>query len=255
MKTRDVVDLIVLLHFWLSSASVLMVAASAVVLGVDLRTVGVAIILPAILMSVVYVQDRRSPTSADRINQPRRTELVERYRRELRVSVLVALAGYQVLLAYVVAATVEIGPIFILFGQVPFAVLIGYQHLKRLPGLDSLVVGCTWAYIIVFSVVVSSGISISGELVLVFLTWALVVAAGAESRNVQDRTGDRMSGQPTLASRFGATATYLLEAVLKTVGVVIFWIVGGIQAAVIVLVWLVLLRLCRIAEQRRATVA
>ena len=253
MNFRDIVDLFVLLHFWLCSASVLMVIASAMVLQVELRTIGLGVLLPALLMCVVYVEDRRSPDPADRINQPRRTALVDRYQRALFLTVIVAMGGYQVLLIHLVHATAEIGPIYLLLGQFPFVVLVGYQHLKGYPGLDSLVVGCTWAYAIVFTVVVATGISLSSRLVLVFLVWVLLVAAGAESRNIRDRTGDRMSGHTTLAIWFGASTIYLLEAVLKTIGVVVFWITGGVQAAATLFLWLALLRVFRYVEHRRAS--
>ena len=252
MNKRELTDLFVLLNIWLCLTSLLMVAASAIAVGVELRAMGLGVLLPSFLVYVVYVQDRRSPARADRINQPRRTLLVERYQQELFLSVLVALVGYQALLAGLVLSTAEIDPIFFILGQLPFAVLFYYHQLKQYPGVDSLVVGFTWAFVIVFTVVISTGISVSPELLLVFLAWFIMVFGGVESRNISDRTGDRTCGNATLAVILGARTTKLLEIALKTLGVAVFWIVGGIHAMATVIVWLLLLRICRRTERGRA---
>ncbi len=251
MNRAELLDLITLINVWLSLSSVLMVVASAIAIGVELWAVGVGLLLPSLLVFVVYTQDRRSVDPEDEINHPYRTRLVERYKRTLVASEAVAFLGYQTLLIWLVVMTPDVGPVFILLGQVPFVVALGYTRSKRYPGADSLLVGATWAYVVVFTITVSTGLVPGPELLGLFVAWLVMVFAGAEARNIPHRQGDRESGRPSIASRFGPRRTRPLEVALKISGVGLIWVIGGIWATLVVVVWLLFLLLCRRVERDR----
>lgn len=244
MSGPHFVYLFLKLNVWLCLTSVLMVVASALVVGIQPSTVGVGLLLPPLLFYFIYVEDRRSVDSEDRINEPYRTELIEQYRRGLLGTELAALGAYELLVLRFVLTT-DVAMVFLLLAQLPLAVLAVYSRLKRYPTFDSVAVGGTWAFVIVFTVMVSTGAPLSAELGLVFLGWFLIVFAGAESRNLQDIDGDVATGKTTLAGYLGERRTKAMEGILKTAGVALFWHLAGTVVAVVVVVYLLLLRLFR----------
>lgn len=249
MRRFDLVYLFLKLNVWLCSASILMVVASAVALSIPLSDVGVGGFLPPLLFYVIYVEDRRNVSPEDRVNQPYRTQLVEEYRRGLLATELVALVGYELFLFLLSShSTAAVG--FVLLGQLPFGVLAVYDHLKRYPTFDSVAVGATWAFVIVFAVLVSTGHGLSLDVLIVFGAWFIIVFAGVESRNIADMEGDAKADKMTLAARLGTTPTRVLEVLLKTLGTGVFWYVSGAAVAAIVVVYLVLLRTFRVLAQR-----
>lgn len=251
MKTKNVVQLFLVLNIWLCVTSLLMVVATAISLSVPLSTVGPTAVLPALLFYFIYVEDRRRVSDEDRINQPYRTQLVRRYRRPLLASELIALTGYQLLLIAAIRSQPEVSTLAFLLGQLPFVVLASYDSIKRFPSFDSIAVGGTWAFVIVFSVLLPAGLSLSGEAVIVFLTWVLIVFAGVESRNLQDIEGDEQADKTTLAAHLGPAATKSMAVVSKAAGVVIFWNLSGHTVAGIVIMYLLILRAFRVLTRRQ----
>lgn len=242
------------LNLWLCLTSILMVVASAMALSIPVSAVGAGIVLPSLLFYFIYVEDRRNVSPEDWVNQPRRTRMVQRYRTGLFATAVLALVGYELLLAFFVLTQPAVDPIGFLLGQLPIVVLAVYGHLKRYPTFDSIAVGATWAFTVVFAVVVSTGRPVSRRVAVVFLAWFFIVFAGAESRNVDDVEGDRQADRTTLASRLGARPTKAVEATLKTLGVVIFWEISSVVVAAIVVAHLLLLRLFRFTTRRADTV-
>jgi len=238
------------LNLWLCLTAVVMVAASTVALSIPLQAVGSGFLLAPLLFYVIYVEDRRSVSDEDRINNPHRTRLVERYHHSLLVTELIAFGAYELLLVVQLAGTPgAVG--YLVLGQLPFVVLVLYGSLKRYPTFDSLAVGGTWAFMTVFSVVVSTPIEPSTDLLPVFGGWLLVVFAGVESRNTLDLDGDTAVDKTTLAGYLGTRATLRMEVILKAAAVGIFWTVGGLAVAGIVLGHLLLVRLFRTVTQRQ----
>lgn len=229
------------LNIWLCGTAVLMVVASAVALSIPVRSVGSGLLLAPLLFYVLYVEDRRSASDEDWINDPNRTWIVQQYRTELFRTELVALAGYQLLLVSHILGNSGHGVGYWLLGQLPFVVLTIYGSLKRYPTFDSIAVGATWAFMIVFSLVVSTGQPVTRSLLVVFVGWFLITFAGVESRNAQDLDGDSAVDKTTLAGYLGATATRRMERLLKALGVGLFWYIGGFQAAGVVVIYLLLL--------------
>ncbi|WP_410766772.1 UbiA family prenyltransferase [Haloferax sp. DFSO60] len=227
-----------------------MVAISALALSIPLASVGVGLVLPPLLFYFIYVEDRRSVSPEDEVNQPYRTALVRRYQSALFVTESVALAGYTVLLGLLVLERPDLGVLYFLLGQLPLGVLVIYGHLKRHPTFDSLAVGATWAFVVVFALVVSTTQRVSWELVGVFLGWFFITFAGVESRNIQDVDGDTQSNRTTLAGYLGRRLTIAFVAVMKSLGVVTFWVVAGRFVAALALGYLLLLRLFRTLTQR-----
>lgn len=230
------------LNLWLCVLSVALVCITAYALGIPVASLGTAAVLPALLFYFIYVEDRRSVSPEDWSNQPVRTAVVTRYGTAFLCTELLALFSYQLLLvSYAFAGSLWL----LVLGQVPFVVLAGYDHIKRIPGGDSLAVGGTWAYTGVFAVVVATGEPLSRSVVAAFLGWFLIVFAGAESRNVQDVTGDHGAEKTTLAGYLGPKRTASFETVLKLLGVLVFWLLSGPLAAAAVVCYLLALRAFR----------
>jgi len=238
------------LNVWLCLASALMTAITARALSVPLDAVGAGLLLPPLLFYFIYVEDRRSVSPEDELNHPRRTTLVRRYRRPLLATELLALAGYEVLLAVFVVSRPTVGVAYVVLGQLPLVVLAAYDRLKRRPTFDSLAVGTTWAFVVVFSVVVSASTGPVQGLAGVFLAWFLIAFAGAESRNIPDADGDSRADRTTLAGALGRRRAAGLIILLKSAGVAVFWVVSGAVAAASALGYLALLRLCRTITRR-----
>lgn len=247
----DIKSLFLKLNLWLCLTSILMVIASALALSIPLSSVGLGFLLPPLLFYFIYVEDRRNVSAEDWTNRPYRTRLVRRHRRGLLLTEVVALAGYEILLSFLVHTQTTTGVELFLLGQLPLVVLSVYEYLKRYPTFDSVTVGSTWAFVIVFSVLISSNRSFSRDVVVVFLAWFIIVFAGVESRNLQDVEGDWEVSKTTLAGYLGEKPTKVMEGILKTLGIIIFWHTSGIVVAAIVVVYLLLLRSFRAATRRR----
>lgn len=227
-----------------------MVLATASALSTPLSSIGIGLLLPPFLFYFIYIEDRRNISSEDWINQPYRTQLVEQYQTQLLVTEIAALGGYELILLFLIHSQSGIGLIYLFLGQLPLIVLAVYGHLKQYPTFDSIAVGSTWAFVILFSVVVSSAQTVSVALFEVFVAWFIIAFAGVESRNIQDIEGDRHVQKTTLAGYLGKKRTKLLEVILKTIAVLLFWVIGNILTASIVLFYLILLQLFRFLTRR-----
>jgi 1,4-dihydroxy-2-naphthoate octaprenyltransferase len=240
-----VVYLFLKLNVWLCVMSGCLVAITAHVVGVPIESVGLGIAMPAFLFYFIYVEDRRSVSPEDWVNQPTRTAVVQAHSRGLLATEVLALFCYELLLVYYVLTSSGLSSWVIALGQVPFVVLAGYDWVKRAPLGDSLAVGTTWAYSVVFAFVVSTGATVSFDVVVVFVGWLLVVFAGVEARNIDDIDGDDDAEKPTLAGLLGPARATTLERALKLLVVVLFGVRFGPLAAGMVLGYLGVLWLCR----------
>ena len=250
MKVGDILYLFLKLNIWLCLTSSLMVVATAVALSIPLSAVGVGALLPPLLFYFIYVEDRRTVSDEDWINQPRRSRLVQQYGDELLITEIVALVVYELLLVGLVLFRAGMGLEAVLFGQLPLLVLAVYGRLKRYPSFDSTAVGATWSFVTVFAVLVSTGHPVNQTVVAVFVAWFVIVFAGVESRNLNDIEGDTESDKTTLAGYLGERPTKVMEGLLKIIGVAIFWQLSSVLVASIVVVYLVSLRCFRFATQR-----
>ncbi|GAB7093152.1 hypothetical protein JCM30237_03040 [Halolamina litorea] len=229
----DALLLFLTLSIWLAVASVLMVAVTAMALGVSLEALGWGLYLPAFVVYAVYVRDRRAVSDDDWLNHPVRSRLVTRYDGPLQVTELVAVIAYESLLLASLPLHRFDGLVALAVAHLPFVVLVVYLQLKAVPVLDSLAVAVTWSSLIVATVVAVGDAGLSASVGVAFLAWTLVVFAGVESRNVADVAGDEQADHGTLASRLGAGRTRLFVVGAKASGAGLFWIVGG--AAIVVL--------------------
>lgn len=233
------------LNVWLCALAGLMTAITAAALAVPLATVGVGLLAAPLLFLFIYVEDRRSVSPEDPVNHPLRTQLVRRYATPLLALEVVALAGYEGILAAHVFGPPYRPLAALALGQLPLVVLAAYGTLKRRPMLDSLAVGNTWAFAVVFAVVLTAGRPVTVEVATVYLAWLCIVFAGVESRNVADAAGDADADRATLAGRIGPGATRAVEVTLKAAGVTLLWVVATPAVAGAAVVHLLLLRLFR----------
>lgn len=251
--TKQALYLFLKLNLWLCSMSALLVVITAYAVGVPVASVGVGIVVPALLFYFIYVEDRRSVSPEDWSNQPGRTAMVTTYSAALLKTEVVALVLYEAVLVYSVFTPPGRSAWLLLLGQIPFVILALYDQIKRLPAGDSVAVGATWAYVGVFAIVVSTDVAVTSSVVLAFVGWFLIVFGGVESRNIDDITGDTDAEKPTLAGRLGPRRAKLLESMLKLLGVGVFWLVAGALAAVMVLGYLLTLRSFRLLTRRADT--
>ncbi|WP_435115154.1 UbiA family prenyltransferase [Halolamina sp. C58] len=224
---RDAVLLFLTLSVWLAVASVLMVGVTAMALGVPFETLGWGLYLPALVVYVVYVGDRRAVSDDDWLNHPLRSRLVTRYDAPLRATESVAVVAYEGLLLASLPLHRFDGLVALAVAHLPFVVAVVYLQLKAVPVLDSLAVAVTWSSLIVATVVAVGGAGLSVPVGVAFIAWTLVVFAGVESRNVGDAEGDEQADHGTLASRLGAARTRLFVVGAKASGAGLFWVVGG----------------------------
>jgi 4-hydroxybenzoate polyprenyltransferase len=250
-RAEPFVGLFLHLNIWLCLLSLFAAVITAIALGIPASGVGVGLLLPPLLFYFIYVEDRRPISPEDRVNHPQRTALVERYQTGLLVSEAVALLGYEAVLLSAVLTRPDVGVGTAVLGQLPLLVLAVYGSMKRYPAFDSLMVGATWAFVLLFAVLVTGADVATTDAKLVFLAWFLIAFAGVESRNVADIEGDRRADQPTLASALGARATRRLEALLKLTGIAVFWLVAGPLSGLLVATYLGLLRGFRLLTSRR----
>jgi 4-hydroxybenzoate polyprenyltransferase len=247
---REAVGLFLQLNVWLAVASIVMVAVTAYTLDVPPTELGVGILLPLFLVYFVYVRERRQVPDEDRINHPYRTQLIEKYDVALHATEVVALVAYELILFSAVSIRTGEGIALLLLAHLPVAVLYFYPRLKGTPGMDSLAVGVAWSYLVVFSVLVVAGRPVSSAAVGTAVGWFLVVFAGAESRNLEDVRGDEETDNHTLAARLGPTGTKALVWTLKFGGLCLFWYLGGSRVALLVVVYLLILRSSRVLSRR-----
>ena len=238
------------LNLWLCAMSALLVTITAYAVGVPMASVGVGVVLPALLFYVIYVEDRRSVSPEDWSNQPQRTAVVTEHSSGLLVTEVLALVAYEAVLLYCVFAPPARSVWFLLLGQLPFVILALYDRIKQFPSGDSVAVGATWAYVGVFAVVVSTEVTVSLPVVVSFLGWFLIVFGGVESRNIDDIAGDTEARKTTLAGLLGPRLARLLETALKLLGVFLFWTLAGALAAGLVAGYLLGLRVCRLLTRR-----
>lgn len=252
MLVDDARYLFFTLNIWLCVSSTLMVGISAIAVSISLTDVGLGVLLPPLLFYFIYVEDRRTVSSEDEINQPHRTALVRRYPRFLLGTELAALVGYEGLVSWFVVVHPQFGGGVFLAGQLPIAVLVLYDHLKRHPTFDSVAVGATWAFVTVFALMLSTGRTDATAFGGVFIGWFVLTFAGVESRNIADADGDLQADKATLAGTLGRRWATIVVIALKLSSVLLFWAISGVVVACLVLGYVLLLRLCRRMTHREA---
>jgi hypothetical protein len=223
----DALRLFLTLSIWLAVGSVLMVAVTAMALGVSLESLGWGLYLPAFVVYAVYVRDRRVVSDDDWLNHPTRSRLVTRYAGPLQATELVAVVAYEGLLIASLPLHRPDGLVALAVAHLPFVVLAVYLQLKAVPVVDSLAVAVAWSSLISSTVVAVGDVGLSASVGVAFLAWTLVVFAGVESRNVGDVVGDEQVDHGTLASRLGAVRTRLFVVGAKASGAGLLWAVGG----------------------------
>lgn len=217
---REWYDLFVSCSLYLTTSSVSMLVIAGLVLTGEPLAAGIGFVTGPSLMLSIYIADRIDVTDEDRINNPGRTELVQKYYTELLAMTLVSMALFEVTLAHNLYTPTAGGVGRLVLGHVPLFVLYLYDDLKtvRFP-LDSLTVAFTWGYMLVFIFVSMTPVTVSPtDGAVLFASWVLIVFAGLEARNIDDIEGDRASDKITLAVLYGPQTTRTVEIVLKTVG-------------------------------------
>ncbi|WP_455449415.1 UbiA family prenyltransferase [Natrinema thermotolerans] len=236
-----------LLNLWLCIGAVLMVCITAITLDIPLSAIGVGILLPALGVYVIYVEDRRNISPEDRINNAYRTALVERFDTPLLYTSLASIVIYQAITLFFaidLASTSRTG-LALLIAQLPLVFIYTYDDSKRYPFIDSAYVAVVWAVLIFLPIFLSTTLRVTMPTVAVFMAWFAIIFAGVESRNVNDITGDDEVNRATVASILGPHRTKYLVLSLKTAGLGTIYGLGGVLPALLTVVYLLYLSLFR----------
>lgn len=235
-QLRDLYNLFVSCSLYLVINTAIILSISAIVLGYEPFVAGIGFLTLGSLTAFVYITDRLRITDEDRINNPDRTALVERYETELQLTAAVSFVLFEGSLLMAVSSTA--GLVTVVLGHVPLVVLAVYDRIKSttIP-LDSLAVAFAWAYEIVFILVFLSPATVDPSTGgLLFGCWFLIVFAGLETRNIKDIEGDREADKPTFACLFGAELTRRLGVLLKMTGALVLTVISGSLAVITLLV-------------------
>lgn len=248
---EDCYGLFVSLCLYLPVNCVLILVISSLVVSDSPFAARLGFVTLPFLMTFIYTFDRVSISEEDRINNPYRTALVEKYRREILALGAVSLLLFELSLVIPLAQYGAVGAAYVALGHLPIAILYAYDRVKSLPlPLDSITVGFTWSFAVVYVFAFIAPGSLSGAEGLTLLVgWFLIVFAGVEARNTEDIEGDREAGKITLAVLFGKTrATWLARGLKATGGAVLAVVAGNPLVLSLVAVHVLSLSLYRIHE-------
>lgn len=250
MDTRAV-HTTLLLNIWLCIGAVLMLVVTMMVLDVPLSTIGVGLLLPALAVYFIYVEDRRQISPEDRINDTYRTALVEQFNRPLFYTSLASLFVYQIITLFFAVNSLPISHavVALLVAQLPIVFVHTYDYAKRYPIVDSSYVAVTWAVLILFPIFLITPQQVTVATVGMFVVWFSVIFAGVESRNMNDIAGDDEVDRTTVASILGPTQTRYLVLGLKAAGVLIIYTLGGVLPTLLTVLYLLYLRFFRSLTQ------
>ncbi|OAQ54368.1 hypothetical protein HTG_02150 [Natrinema mahii] len=246
MDTRTV-HTTLLLNIWLCIGAGLLVIITALTLDVSLSAIGVGLLLPALGIYFIYVEDRRQISPEDRINSTYRTALVERFDEPLRYTSLASLVVYQAITLYFaidLPATSQT-VLALLIAQLPLVFVYTYDYSKRYPLIDSAYVAVVWAVLISFPIFLTTAHRITVSTVAVFVAWFAIIFAGVESRNISDVAGDNEVDRATVASILGPKRTEYLVVALKVSGLSLIYGFGGALPALLTGLYLLYLSLFR----------
>ncbi|WP_245800617.1 UbiA prenyltransferase family protein [Natrinema saccharevitans] len=246
MNTRTT-HVALLLNLWLCIGAVLMLVITILAVGIPFSTIGIGLLLPALAVYFIYVEDRRQTSPEDRINNTYRTALVEQFNKPLFYTSLTAVSIYQTLTLFfaIKQSSISYVLIAVLVAQLPLIFIYTYDYSKRYPVIDSSYVAITWAVLILFPVFLSTPQQITPSTVGMFVSWFLIVFAGVESRNISDVAGDDEVDRTTVASILGPNLTKYLVWILKLSALFIIYALGGLLPTLLTVLYLLYLRFFR----------
>jgi len=226
---REAYELFVTLSLFLPVNCVLILLASSLFVAGAPFAAGIGFLTLSPLMAFIYIADRWSISEEDRINDPHRTALVEKYRTELLGLAILSILLFEISLIVPALSRGLTGVGYVALGHVPIVVLSLYDRLKSLPiPADSTAVGFAWSFEIayIFSVVAPQTAT-PVETVTLLVAWFLIVFAGVEARNIGDVEGDRKTGKVTLTVMLGQRAVRRLTVGLKATGVLLLSVLSA----------------------------
>ncbi|WP_302083644.1 hypothetical protein [Salinibaculum rarum] len=216
------------LNLWLACLSALITTTTGIGLALPLRQILPATALPPLVFLFMYIEDRREITPDDHINHPIRTQLIEQHTTTLRFISTIAIVGYLLLTTTLAICAHGISPttlVYILLAQTPIIFTAVYDSLKHsVPGVDTVAVAGTWVITTTYPIGLTATIPLSPHLFSIGLGWFCIIAAGVESRNINDIEGDAETDRETIAARLGATTTARLVVAGKALGVILIGI-------------------------------
>jgi 4-hydroxy-3-methylbut-2-enyl diphosphate reductase len=170
----------------------------------------------------MHIWNRFTDAEAGRLNDPSRAEFYEKHGSTLRMvgvaSMLFALAvsvlfGYPLFL-FLLAAS--IGGITYSFSFIPSGRLKGmkYRRLKDIPGSKTIFIALAWAGVATLTAPLSTGFSVSPNLVATFFAVAALTLIRSASFDLRDIQGDLIVGKETIPIVLGKRRSQTLLLLL-----------------------------------------
>ncbi|MEN6342408.1 MAG: UbiA family prenyltransferase [Methanospirillum sp.] len=224
---KTIVDFLLFSSLFMGMQGVGMVYTSYVIQGLAPTPAVLAIMLLVPLS--VYNMNRKTDEEEDSVNHPERFKFTNRFGKFLEYGAYVAYA-LAVLIALpfgLVAVLVTLVPLLagVLYSVPLLPRSFGYRRLKEIPVMKNLVVGSSWAIILVFlpCVVAGAPVTIPALLCLVmFFSYVFIASAMPDMR---DREGDALAGVVTIPVMIGLERT---RKVLDVINIATAFVLVGV---------------------------
>ncbi len=206
---RTFVDFLLFSSLFMGMQGVGMVYISYVIQGLAPSPAVLAIML--LVPLAVYNMNRKTDEEEDSVNHPDRFKFTKRFGKPLEYGAYVAYA-----LAVLIAVpfgweTVLVTLVPLLAGILYSVPLLprsfGYRRLKEIPVMKNLVVGSSWAIILVFLPCSVAGVPVTIQTILCLVLFFSYVFIASAMPDMRDREGDAMAGVVTIPVMIGVDRT------------------------------------------------
>lgn len=225
---KTCIDFLLFSSIFMGMQGMGMVYTSCLIQGVALTPAVLAIML--LVPFSVYNMNRKTDEEEDSVNHPGRYQFTKRFEKSLEYGALVAYA-LAVLIAVPFgwcAVLVTLVPLLagVLYSTPVLPRRFGYRRLKEIPVMKNLVVGGSWATILVFlpSVVSGTPVTVSSYLCFVFFFSYVFIASAMP--DMRDREGDALTGVRTIPVLIGIERTKRVLNVMNGATAIIVIAIG-----------------------------
>lgn len=239
--SRTLIDFLLFSSIFVGLAGMGMIYTSSLIQGLAPNPVALVIML--LVPFSVYNMNRKTDEEEDIINHGSRYAFTKRFEKPLQYGALVAYA-LAVLIAVpfgVLAVLVTLVPLIagVLYSMPLLPKSFGYRRLKEIPVMKNLVVGSSWAMILVLLPCILAGVPITlqtGLCLLFFFSYAFIASSIPDMR---DREGDAQAGVRTIPVLIGVDRTKKLLGALNwtTACLVIALGIGAMLPPLVVLLY------------------
>ncbi len=203
------VDLLLFSSIFMGMQGMGMIYTSSLIQGIA-PTPAVLAIMMLVPLSV-YNMNRKTDEEEDSVNHPGRYKFTKRFGKPLEYGAFVAYA-----IAVLIAVPFGLGAVLVtlvpLIAGILYSVPLlpprfGYRRLKEIPVMKNLVVGSSWAIILVLLPCCVAGVPITLQTLLCVVLFFSYVFIASAMPDMRDREGDAMAGVITIPVLIGIDRT------------------------------------------------